>query len=130
MPLKKYYKPVPYDRRRMPHDVGAVRWIKMHPEDIPMARENLAARDKGFDDDGVRKLFAAISLRACADYRNAHMANYVAGKEPSRVMSECQKFFQGDIFQFFIDRMDIDVVKQLIKEDPNGILERYEIEIE
>ena len=83
----------------MPRDTGAVAWLMQHPEDIPLARENLACRDKGFDDDGVRALWATVCLEYCKDFKNAFL---MRNRER---MKECHEFFKGDIFQFYVNEL-------------------------
>ena len=78
---------------------GAVAWLMQHPEDIPLARENLACRDKGFDDDGVRALWATVCMEYCKDFKNAFLMRNKAR------MKECHEFFKGDIFQFFVNEL-------------------------
>lgn len=79
----------------MPRDNGAVEWLKRHPEDIPLARENLFYRDQGFDEDGVRALWATICLEYCKDFKTAFIVKDMT------TMKRCHTFFKGDIFQFF-----------------------------
>ena len=106
-----------------PKEVNAVEWVMTHREDIPMAKENLAARDKGFDDDAVRNLFAAISLRACADYKLACEGVQIGSRYPEETMDDCHKFFDSDIFQYFINRIPVEEIERKIKETPKGQIE-------
>jgi len=101
-----------YNKR---HVWDAVRWIKCHPEDIPLARENLAARDRGYDNDGLRQLMAAISLRAVTDYSLATKGIHVDHTFPPITIEECERFFESDIFDFFINRINKDEVKKHIR---------------
>lgn len=123
MPYKKYYKPKPKKPPEIKEVYDAVKWLKKHPEDIPMAKENLAARDKGYDNDAVRNLMAAICLRACADYKAV-----LSGKRPEKlmnpelVMKDCHDFFSGDIFQFFINRMSVEEIEKTIRATPDGAI--------
>lgn len=94
---------------------NAVTWIKAYPEYTQMARENLAARDKGYDDDGIKGLMAAMCLQACEDYRTAttkYTKNTKIGKETQK---DCEKFFSGDIFQYFVNGMSVKDIKRMIK---------------
>ena len=99
----------------------AVTWIKSHPEDIPLARENLAARDH-YDDDALKNLMAAISLRACTDYKLATNGVRTDHADPRVTLEECHEFFNGDIFQYFINRIRISEVEKAIRSTPDGML--------
>ena len=100
----------------------AVDWLKRYPEDIPMAKENLAYRDKGFDNDGVRQLFAAISLRACCDYKIASRGGRVDNKAPAVTMEDCHKFFSSDIFQYFVNRIPVEEIERYIRSTPDDAI--------
>ena len=100
----------------------AVTWLKKHPEDIPMAKENLAARDRGYDDDAVRNLFAAISLRAATDYKLATNGIRTNHRDIKLTLKECHNFFGGDIFQYFINRISVDEIEKMIRSTPDGAL--------
>lgn len=114
------YSTVRKNKQPFTREVGAVDWLKSHPEDIPIAKENLYYRDKGFDNDGVRNLFAAICLRACIDYSKASRGVYVGNKAPGVVMEDCHNFFGNDIFQFFVNRIPVSEVERSLKSIPNG----------
>ena len=103
----------------------AVTWCMFHPKDIPMARENLASRERGFDNEGVRQLMAAMCLKACVDYKRTISSRII--KESSigqRTLKECREFFAGDIFQFFTNGMPVDEIEQHIREAPDVSIER------
>ena len=100
---------------------GAVDWLEKHPEDIPLARENLEAR-KHYDDGALRNLFAAVSLRACVDYEKACRGVKVAGYEPSIVKEDCHNFFESEMFQMFINRIPTEEVERMIRSTPSGAL--------
>lgn len=123
MPYKKYYKPKPKKPPEIKEVYDAVKWLKKHPEDIPMAKENLAARDKGYDNDAVRNLMAAICLRACADYK-AVLTGHRPEKmmDPELIRKDCHKFFSSDIFQFFINRMSVEEIEKTIEATPDGAI--------
>lgn len=119
MPNKEKYEK--YYKKKTPKKVknyDAVTWLEEHPEDIPMARENLDARDRGFDNDGIRNLFAAMSLRSCSDYNKAARGVRVDNKDPDVVIEECRKFFDGDIFQLFINRIPTEEVERHLRDIP------------
>ena len=58
------------------------KWLAEHPEDLPLDAENQMWRQRGWDDDGIRQLYAAICLRVCIDYKNATLGKNVDGKIP------------------------------------------------
>ncbi len=99
----------------------AVTWLESHPEDIPLAKENLAAREY-YDNDGIRSLLAAVSLKACADYKDASRGLYVDKQPPERTMKECHTFFCGEVFSMFIGNMTPEEAEKHIKDTPNGAL--------
>jgi len=112
-------------------EYDAVTWLEHHPEDIPMARENLQARDRGFADDDIRQLMAAICLKACTDYKHA-ISRYVCDtKYGQKMIADCRKFFGGDIFQFFVNGMDVEEIERCIRATPenaiNSIWKRMEL---
>jgi len=98
------------------------KWLSMHPEDYPMDAENQAARTQGWDDDGFRTLIAAVCLRACADYKKASVGKNVDGKPPDKVMEECRRFFQDDLFQFFVNRISVSEIERYIRATPEGFI--------
>ena len=101
---------------------NAVSWLEAHPEDIPMARENLEVRRTGYEDDDFRNLIAAVCLRACIDYKQASCGVKIDGKHPEEVMDECHKFFNSDMFQFFVNRIPVKEVEKLIRSTPKDSL--------
>ena len=111
--------------------IDAVTWLEMHPEDIPMARENLQARDRGFADDDFRQLMAAVCLKACIDYKYATSKGVADTKYGQNMINDCHKFFQGDVFQFFVNGMDVEEIERCIRSTPadaiNTIWRRMEI---
>lgn len=124
------YKP---KEKKMPKskEIDAVTWLQSHPEDIPMARENLQARDKGFANDDIRQLMAAMCLKACEDYKYAIGRGVRDTKYGQRMMEDCHKFFGGDIFQFFVNGMPVDEIEKHIRATPadaiKSIWKRMEI---
>ena len=108
--------------KRYGEKYDAVSWLKNHPEDIPLARENLAARDKGYDNDGLRQLLAAVCLRACADYKLATCGVHVRQRDPEVVIEDCHKFFDSDIFNIFINRISREEVERTIRSSPKGAI--------
>ena len=101
----------------------AVTWLKHHPEDIPMARENLRARDRGFDDDNVRQLMAIICLKACADYKSA--TSLTTKKKPEdrkKMIDDCHRFFESDMFQYFVNGMSVDEIEKDIRATPEDAI--------
>lgn len=107
-----------YVKQKNGYEWDAVTWLQSHPEDIPTARENLQARDKGFDNDNVRQLMAAICLKACVDYKYAISRGVRDTKYGQRMMEDCHKFFEGDIFQFFVNGMSVDEIEKYIRATP------------
>ena len=109
----------------------AVTWLESHPEDIPMARENLQARDRGFADDDFRQLMAAVCLKACTDYKYATSKGVCDTKIGQKMINDCHKFFGGDIFQFFVNGMDVEEIERCIRATPesaiNSIWKRMEM---
>lgn len=123
MPLKKYYKPKPKKEKEIKERWDAVKWLEWHPEDIPLARDNLNARDRGYDNDAVRNLMAAICLRTCADYKivtSGKSATKIG--DPELVKEDCHKFFGSDMFQFFINRMNVEDIENHIKNTPSDAI--------
>ena len=96
-----------------------------------MARENLRARDRGFADDDIRQLMAAICLKACTDYKYATSKYVCDTKIGQKMINDCHKFFGGDIFQFFVNCMDVEEIERCIRATPrdaiNSIWKHMEI---
>lgn len=97
-------------------------WLEYHPEDIPMDKENLAARARGYDDDHLKQLFAGICLRACVDYRAALDGKQVDGKDPAFTIEECEAFFQGETFQYLVGEMSLESIRKMIRATPPGAI--------
>lgn len=91
------------------------KWLKAHPEDKPLDRENQIARRRGYDDSDFRQLMAAICLRAIVDYKKA-------SKDPAmaEVAISCHDFFKSEMFQFFVNGMDVETIERIIKETPDS----------
>lgn len=102
---------------------NAVTWLMQHPEDIPLARENLAYRDKGFDNDGIRQMMAAMCLKACIDYKHATSPYVIGTKKGEHTIDDCRKFFGGDIFQFFVNGMKVEEIEKHIRRTPEGAIQ-------
>lgn len=97
-------------------------WLKNHPEDLPIDEENQKSRKRGFDIDGFRGLIAAICLRACIDYKKATEGKTVDCKKPERTIADCHKFFDGDMFQFFVNRIPVSEIERMIRSTPSGAI--------
>lgn len=127
MPSKKYYgryksKVSPADRKRK--HVDAVTWLKQHPEDIPLAKENLEMREH-YNEDGLMSLMAMTCLRATADYKlasNGSIVDYVA---PEVTIEECRKFFSSEMFQYFINDPEVKRIENKIVNTPDGVITNY-----
>lgn len=113
-----------YVRKKNPYnkEYDAVTWLEQHPEDIPLARENLQVRDRGYADDDVRQLMAAICLRACVDYKRANSPKNRYTKAGQNAIDDCHKFFGGDIFQFFVNGMKVEEIERIILASPEGAI--------
>lgn len=103
-------------------EIDAVTWLKAYPEDIPLARENLAARDRGFANDDVRQLMAAICLRACIDYKKAIHPRESWTNRNQRTIKDCRNFFGGEIFQFFVNGMAVKDIEKAIQRTPEDAI--------
>lgn len=104
------------------HQWDAVTWLKSHPEDIPLARENLAARDRGFEDDDVKQLMAAICLEACVDYKHAIRPNVAMTKYGIKTINELHIFFGQEMFQYFVNGMPVEEIEAAIRRTPEGAI--------
>ena len=100
----------------------AVTWLNQHPEDIPMAKENLQARDRGFANDDIRQLMAAMCLRACVDFKKANSPKNRYTKAGQAAIDDCHKFFGGDIFQYFVNGMKVEEIERTILASPEGAI--------
>ena len=109
-----------YVKKKEDRQYTAVEWLKEHPEDIPMARENLYARDHGYADDDVRQLYSAMCLQACVDYRRAVDGKKVDFNEPEFVIEECRAFFKGDIFQTMTNGMRVEEIEKILRSTQTG----------
>lgn len=98
----------------------AVTWLEEHPEDIPIARENLEARKRGFSNDDIRQLMAAMCLRACVDYKKACNPRNRNTEQGEKAIDECRKFFKGEIFQYFTNGMSLNEIERIIRATPDG----------
>lgn len=77
------------------------RTAKLTPEEQAMREENLAARERGFCDEGVRALYAAVALRAIRDYQQAIRTEkrcHNPRLEAKLLKSECEEFFDSEAF--------------------------------
>jgi len=111
-----------YVKKKEGKEYTAVEWIQQHPEDIPIARENLAARDRGFANDDVRQLMAAICLTACIDFKFALRPNVITTKYGQRTIEECRKFFGEEMFQFFVNGMSVKEIEAAIRRTPEDAI--------
>lgn len=93
------------------------KWLNIHPEDKYIDDENIAARTKGYDDQDIRQLMAAICLRAVVDYKNAY-------NKPDMVdvVDSCHDFFGSEMFQFFVNGMDVAKVEKAIEDAPKSMI--------
>lgn len=98
------------------------KWLAEHPEDLPLDAENQMWRQRGWDDDGIRQLYAAICLRVCIDYKNATLGKNVDGKSPEDTIKDCQRFFSEDMFQFFVNRIPVPEIEKIIRATPKGAI--------
>ena len=117
-PKGPVYKMKPDDKRKWDRK----RWLEAHPEDIPLDEENQMWRRQGYDNDGIRQLFAAICLRVCIDYKNATLNRNVDGKTPEETIEDCRKFFKEDIFQFFVNRIPVEEIERTIRATPKDAI--------
>ena len=117
-----------YVKKKDGRSWDAVSWLKEHPEDIPMARENLQARDRGFANDDVRQLMAAICIQTCVDFKYALRPNVISTKRGQETIKDCRKFFGEEIFQFFVNGMPVKDIEAAIRRTPdNGIRSIWKI---
>lgn len=117
-PEKKGQRP-PMDRHT---------WLKEHPEDIVIDNENMAARTRGYDDNGLRSLMAAMCLRTIIDYKNAvegKTYNTPTQKNLVAIIENCEEAFTDDLFAFFTNGLSPDEIRSVIintpKEDIHAI---------
>lgn len=123
MPVKKYY--YKYKNKiveKTHHKFNRYTWLAIHPEDIPMDRENQKTRKTGYANDDARNLMAAICLRVCMDYKAARDGVVIDNYTPKETMDECRKFFVGDMFQYFVNGMSVKDVEERLKAIPRGKL--------
>ena len=113
-----------YVKQKDGRGFDAVDWIKLHPEDIPMARENIQARDRGFADDDVRQLMAAICLEACVDYKRALRPNVINTKIGQQTIKDCRRYFGEEIFQYFVNGMPVKDIEAAIRRTPEDAIKR------
>lgn len=95
-------------------------WLREHPEDQWIDDENQMSRKTGYSNDDIRQLMAAICLRACVDYKKASMGQHIDGIKPEVMMEQCHYFFMDDIFQYFVNRIPVEEIEQMIKNTPPG----------
>ena len=94
-------------------------WLAKHPEDIEMDAENMYSRQKGWDEDGIRNLMAAICLTACSDYQRAIRGkSYEAATPPYVVKVECERHFNSEMMNFFTNGMEAEEIAEDIKKLP------------
>lgn len=113
-----------YIKKKDGRTYDAVGWLKSHPEDIPMARENLQIRDTGYADDDVRQLMAAICLKACVDYKRATRPNVISTKIGQQTIKECREFFGNVIFQYFVNGLPVKDIEKAIQRTPEDAIGR------
>ena len=93
------------------------KWMAKHPEDKWLDDENMAARQRGYDDQDFRQLMAAICLRAVVDYKKAY-------QDPNKtdVIDNCHEFFKSEMFQYFVNGMEVSKIERIIEEAPPGVI--------
>lgn len=75
------------------------RTAKLTPEEQKMREENLAAREAGYCDEGVRALYAAVALRTIKDYQRAiHNEKHYIPVIAELTKKECEEFFDSEAF--------------------------------
>lgn len=100
---------------------GRKQWLEKHPEDRWIDDENQYYRRKGFDDDGLRCLMAAICLKACADYqRTLEGKTWEEKMPPYLAQVECRRFFDTEMMQYFTNGMDSKDIAKDIRSLPQG----------
>ena len=118
MPLKKYYDKYKEKKPKKPKErkyIDRKKWLEMYPEDKPIDDENMQARARGYDDMAFRQLMAAIGVRAVADYKLASLGKSVDKVPSEAVMEECHAYFMDDYFQFFVNRIKVEKIEEIIK---------------
>jgi len=97
-------------------------WLRGHPEDISIDLQNIKARKRGYANDDVRQLMAAICLQACVDYKQATSGKKIEGEKIEETIERCEAFFadEDDIFQMFVNRISPEEIKHIIKATPKG----------
>ena len=101
---------------------GRFEWLKMFPEMQWLDDENMAVRAAGFDNDGVRSLMAAICMKAIIDYKNVINRN---DEEAIKIKEECLEFFDSEMFQFYVNGMEVEEVVGIIARMPRELLHRF-----
>ena len=72
------------------------------------------------DEDGLRQLAAMACLITCSDYKKA------VRKGNKKMMKECHEFFEGDIFQFFVNyKMSAEEIEKILIEGPSNFSIAY-----
>lgn len=85
-------------------------WLKNHPEDIPLDKENQEARKK-YNDDALRDLCVAICRDACCDYAQSLKLN----PTPSE---DCIDFLNDDIFRYLFPRVKLEEAIEILRAAP------------
>ena len=90
-------------------------WLAYHPEDIPLDRENQAARLRGWENDDARRLFAAIALQTCIDYKNACRTDTRYSEEYQEdERNDCIKAFGEEHFKYFLGDVEPEKIKRIL----------------
>lgn len=85
------------------------------PETLALDAENQAARLRGYDDDGIRQLMAAISLQAILDYKKScTRGKAIKGRSATDMKQECDAFFKDEFFQYFVNGMKLEEIHEWI----------------
>lgn len=108
--------------KRTTKEPGRFEWLKMYPEMQWLDDENMAVRAAGFDNDGIRSLMAAICMKAIIDYKNVINRN---DEEAMKIKEECLDFFDGEMFQFYVNGMEVEEIVGILARMPKETLHRF-----
>ena len=89
---------------------------------MDIAKQYMEPHRIAYDNDSYRALMAAVCLKACVDYRKAIAGKMVDGKMPDVVIKECRRFFDDDMFQFFVNRIPVSEIERYISATPEGAI--------
>lgn len=98
-------------------------WLEKHPEDIVIDRENQAARIHGYENDDVRRLFAAIAMQTCMDYKDALKTDSKFTEEYRMdEQRDCMKAFGEEHFQTLLGGISPEQIARSIRDVPESKL--------